>query len=131
MFRALRRPAVLSPVLLAVSSPALSQQPPQETPKLTSRTDLVLVPVIVSDRAGKLVPGLQKNAFRLEENGKAQDVAIFEEITTEKPGTSATPKKADGYSNYLLQDQRPWRMTVVVLDMVNTPGCASSMPRNS
>jgi len=89
--------------------------------KLTARTNLVLVPVIVTDRTGKHVPGLAKDVFRLEENGKTQSVSVFEEVTTEKLAIPPISKGHGGFSNFAFHDERPWRMTIVVLDMVNTP----------
>jgi len=56
-------------------APAVSENrtalPPQELAKLTARTDLVLVPVIVTDKSGKHVSGLRKeappSAFKLDQ----------------------------------------------------------------
>jgi len=50
---------------------------PQELVKLTARSDLVLVPVIVTDKSGKHVSGLGKEAFRVEEDGKVREISIF------------------------------------------------------
>jgi hypothetical protein len=59
------------------TAPAVTENrvalPPQELAKLTARTNLVLVPVIVTDKSGKHVSGLQKDAFRIEENGSVRD----------------------------------------------------------
>lgn len=46
-------------------------------------TDLVRVPVSVLDRQGRFIPGLQRNDFRVFENGVEQPIAYFE--PTEKP----------------------------------------------
>jgi hypothetical protein len=58
--------------------------PPQESAKITARTDLVLVPVIVTDKSGKNVSGLPKEAFLVEENGKSRGISVFKETKTEK-----------------------------------------------
>lgn len=87
--------------------------------KLTSRTDLVLVPVIVT-KSGKHVPGLQKDVFRIEENGKERTISVSEEVKTEKPAGHAE-NTALGHPNFPLGDEQPWRLTAVVLDMINTP----------
>jgi VWFA-related protein len=102
----------------ASASPGPSRQ---SAARLAARSDLVLVPVIVTDRTGRHIPGLEKDAFRLEENGKAQNVAVFKEITTEKPARSAASARPDTFSNFVLRDPFPWRITIVVLDMINTP----------
>jgi len=137
------RSAGLLAAVLAFSSPLLGQQnstgqpsrPPstsrmtpdasenrtdpsaQELVKLTARSDLVLVP----DESGKHVSGLQKGAFRIEEDGKVRTVSIFEEIRTENPASRANASASEGNSNFLLGDDHAWRITIVVLDMINSP----------
>ncbi|MCP9494002.1 MAG: VWA domain-containing protein [Pyrinomonadaceae bacterium MAG19_C2-C3] len=46
-------------------------------------TNLVTVPVIVSNRDGGYLPDLTKEEFTVEENGKRQDIAFF--ATTQEP----------------------------------------------
>ena len=50
-------------------------------------TNLVTVPVSVSDRDGRFMPGLRREDFRVFENGIEQRIAYFE--PTEKPFTVA------------------------------------------
>ncbi len=110
--------------LLILTFPLHAQQttpPPQDLVKLTARSDLVLVPVIVTDKSGTHVPGLSKDSFRIEENGKLRSVSVFEELHTEPPAIPANAQNPGTYSNFLLGDEHPWRITIVVLDMVNTP----------
>ncbi len=110
--------------LLILTFPLHAQQttpPPQDLVKLTARSDLVLVPVIVTDKSGTHVPGLSKDSFRIEENGKLRTVSVFEELHTEPPAIPANAQNPGTYSNFLLGDEHPWRITIVVLDMVNTP----------
>jgi VWFA-related protein len=95
--------------------------PPQELAKVTARTDLVLVPVVVTDKSGKHVPGLQKEAFRIQENGKVRNISVFEEVKTEKLVVHRKDVAPDSYSNFLPGDAQTWRMTAIVLDMINTP----------
>jgi VWFA-related protein len=94
---------------------------PQELAKLTARTDLVLVPVIVNDKSGKHVSGLQKDAFRLEENGNVRSVSLFEETETEKLVARRKATTLDDYSNFVPGDKHLWRLTAIVLDTINTP----------
>ena len=95
--------------------------PPHELAKLTARTDLVLVPVIVTDKSGKHVSGLEKKAFRIEENGNVRSISVFEETKTEKLVSRGKDTTLEGYSNFVPGDENPWRLTTVVLDMINTP----------
>src|ERR1017187_4345317 len=48
-----------------------------ETPTFQSTVNLVRVPVVVRDKAGHPVGGLQKSDFRLTDLGKAQEIAQF------------------------------------------------------
>ncbi len=120
-------------VMLLSLSTAFSQQPAAEPAKSTtfvSHSQLVLVPVIVHDASGHHIPGLKKGAFRLDENGKPQAIKIFEEVATEKmtpiaapaPGTKvAEEDKSKGFSNLVVADAESHRVTIIVLDMLNTP----------
>jgi hypothetical protein len=102
-------------------------RPPQQWSKLTARTDLVLVPVIVTDKSGKHVSGLKKEAFRIEENGNFRSVSVFEETETEKPAIHGRDTASEGYSNFISGDERPWRLTTIVLDKVNATKQKSSI----
>ncbi len=61
-------------VLLAVG-PLPAQQP---TVTFTARTTLVIIDVAVKDKSGKVIENLQKGDFNLTEDGKAQQIAVFE-----------------------------------------------------
>src|SRR5436190_20387702 len=65
------------------SSPAAPQQPSisqqvQDTIDLTFRTgvDVVQAPVLVFDRDGNYVDGLQPHQFHLFDNGKEQNISV-------------------------------------------------------
>jgi len=124
-------------LIICFSSPLLSQTTPDtkpaaeakqsassaaETPKFTSRTQLVLVPVIVNGKDGQHMGGLGRGAFKIEEQGKVREATIFEEVKTVAPDAKARPVAAvEGHTNFGFSDAKNWRMTVVVLDMLNTP----------
>lgn len=109
----------------AESSPAVSENraalPQQEATKVTARSDLVLVPVVVTDKAGKPVSGLQKDAFRIEENGSDRSISVFEEKKTDMLAPHGKMTPTETYSNFVAGDDHPWRLTAVLLDMINTP----------
>jgi VWFA-related protein len=125
-------------VLLLVSSSLIAQQtslaapgdskPEQKSPTTTivSRTELVLVPVVVTDKSGKHIQGISKDAFRIEENGKEQKVATFEELQTGTVRPSVRVEEIQGYSNFALRDSHPYRVTIIVLDLLNTPYLAQT-----
>jgi VWFA-related protein len=110
-----------SPRSQPVGTENVSVAAPQEWTKLSSRADLVLVPVTVADKSGKHVSGLRKEAFRIEENGRLRSVSVFEETKTEKLVAASKNGDDEGYSNFVAGDQHSWRLTAVVLDMTNTP----------
>jgi len=96
----------------SASSPAVAT--------FTAQADLVFVPVVVKDRKGKPVEGLSKDAFRLEENGKPQAISLFEEFHS--PVVGATPSAIfdQGYSNLAYNNASELRLTILVLDLLNT-----------
>ena len=74
-----------------VASVAPQNQPEpaahEEPATFTTRVNLVMVPVVIRDRQGRVVAGLTKDQFRLFDNGKPQEISRF---TVEKPGSQQT-----------------------------------------
>jgi VWFA-related protein len=121
-----RRPFCLSfflifATVLGVSqsaSPARQSQEPTTT--IYSKTELVYVPVVVQGKDGKHISGLTKDSFTVQQDGVAQKISIFEEVSgprarergiTVEGGfvTNATPETTDR------------QLTVIVIDFMNTP----------
>ena len=94
------------------------QNPPTTT--FTARTEVVLVPVAVREKSGPVATGLKKESFRLSVDGKQVPIASFEEVTS---GTApaVAPKPSDVYTNRIANDDRPQRLTILLLDYLNTP----------
>jgi VWFA-related protein len=127
-------------ILLLLASSFLSAQQtpapqkPEDIPNATStpdaddasaaifkaRTDLVLVPVVVRGKHGDHIAGLTKDAFHLEENGKEQTVSLFEELQAAAVDTPPTAVLDRGYSNLPFDDTHQLRLTIMVLDLLNT-----------
>src|SRR5579863_1599093 len=95
------KPLILSGlVFLLASGPLLAQQAPVT---FTSSTTLVIIDVTVKDKAGKVVEDLKKGDFALTEDGKAQQIAVFDfqkldidtapPVPAVKPATPATAAK--------------------------------------
>jgi VWFA-related protein len=112
--------------LSAQQAPEQSQTKPEggsagAAPETTfkSRSELVLVPVVVRDKHGKHISGLTKDAFRLEEKGNEQTISLFEEIQT---GIDDAPSQIldRGYSNLPYDNSQRLRLTIMVLDLLNT-----------
>src|SRR5690348_15484493 len=89
------RAALLVILAFVSSSPSRTQSAQQTSAtKLTSRTELVLVPALVKDKAGQHVAGLSQGDFVVLENGKQQQIAIFEEIRTSNQPLPPKPAAA-------------------------------------
>jgi VWFA-related protein len=128
MFRCQIKPRLLSVVLclslVAVSSPLLAQYPqePEPVPTLTIRvtTRLVLVDVVVTDKHGRPVLGLQPADFTVIEKGRPQKISVF------TPPNQAVPKPASPalppgeYSNRPEYRAPAGPPTVILLDAANT-----------
>jgi len=61
-------------VLLAVA-PIPAQQP---TVTFTAKTTLVIIDVAVRDKSGKVIENLIQSDFNLTEDGKPQQISVFE-----------------------------------------------------
>jgi VWFA-related protein len=89
----------------------------QEPVTFTSNTTLVVVDVTVRDKSGKVVEDLKKDDFALTEDGKRQQIAVFDfqkldidtvpPVPAVKPGTPAAPVKAVSLSAAVVQAVPP------------------------
>ena len=112
-------------VVLAGALAALGQTTPPPAPatapETTFRTgsQLVLVPAVVTGKAGH-VSGLKPEDFVVEENGRPQKIAVFEEITS--VGSASRPQLPPGvFTNQLALRGPAPLITIFVLDRINTP----------
>lgn len=124
--RPLRALGLLLLTLSAYSSSQNTQQAnansSDSVPQFHARSELVFVPVVVR-KHGAHVQGLTKDSFRVEQDGKPQEIAVLEEVGDAAPVAAEPPAPAspDLITNYSVVDQHPRRVLIVVLDMVNTP----------
>src|SRR5438045_2057859 len=90
-------------------------------PVLTIRanTRLVMVDVVVTDKKGKPVADLRAEDFKVEENGKKQNVAVF--YPPAANGLTITPPPQGILSNHPENVGAPHVPTVLVLDATNSP----------
>ena len=101
---------------------AAQTQPPAETQsRFKARAELVTVPVVVTDRSGAHVQNLKKEDFVVLEDGKEQKVATFEEIQKPAGPVRRNSPQPDQFSNVVPGESSPTRLTIIVLDMINTP----------
>src|SRR5690349_24352372 len=112
---------LLSSCLLAEDQPAKSTQPADgQTTTLKSHSVLVVVPVVVTDKSGNHVPGLKKEDFTVQENGVEQKISFFDEVTTNTQRIARPAPQANTFSNTLPEQPSVPRVTIMLLDLLNT-----------
>lgn len=84
-------PLVVSGILAAQSqtppppAPSANQEPPEDSDaRFSSSTHVIVAPVLVTDRQGNIIDGLQPAQFHLFDNGKEQNIHVdvtFEPIS--------------------------------------------------
>lgn len=100
-----------------------SQQQSLEQPqfKLSIRSNLVLVPVIVTDRHGEHVAGLKPEDFEVREDDKPQNIVRAEEVTVGDTGKVDRPAAAaNTFSNEVVAEH-PKKLEIIALDQINVP----------
>ena len=71
-------PAVFALLLLILTLPISNAQEPQPVDVIKIDSNLVSVPVIVSDRQNRYLPGLKVENFKLYDNSAEQQIAFFD-----------------------------------------------------
>ena len=88
---------------------------------ITSSTELVLVPTIVNDKSGSHVSGLKKDDFVLKQDGKNYPITVFEEVKTTADRMHRSAGENGTFSNFEPGSGEHRRLSIIVLDLVNTP----------
>ena len=112
----------LSGPVFAQTAATPETEAPVATLKLNVRT--VLVDVVVTDKKGQAVPGLQKDDFQVLEDGKPQAVTFFEpNFAADSSAASATPAPAlppNTFTNVPAVAPNE-AVNVLLMDALNTP----------
>src|SRR5688572_25505400 len=69
-------------VLLATAAALAAQQPQDQEPTFRAGTQIVPVYATVLDKAGRLVPSLEREEFTILDNGKPQEITFFQNDVT-------------------------------------------------
>ncbi|HUL35555.1 MAG TPA: VWA domain-containing protein [Candidatus Eisenbacteria bacterium] len=90
----------------------------QSIPTIKVRTQLVLIPAEVTDSKGSRVSDMKKDDFAVFENGKRQEIALFEHVVTKAEVTKPTLPRPGEFSNTVQQGSG--RITIFVVDLLNS-----------
>ncbi|HYH00068.1 MAG TPA: VWA domain-containing protein [Terriglobales bacterium] len=119
--RSLIIPLFIAVLLLITGVPAFAQSPSPGSPtRIVSRSQLVLVPVIVRDKSGHPEKGLTKQDFIVQEDGNQRSLAFVEEVSTSNAPISR-PASTDEFTNVQPANTAPRRLVIMVFDRINTP----------
>jgi VWFA-related protein len=103
-------------------------QPPSGPIRVT--TKLITVSVIVRDKHGYPVTGLNKQDFVLLDEKKPQPIQAF---SMEKAEVLASPERtlpSDTYSNEIGREEMPSNLTIILLDSLNTDFSSRAYPHS-
>lgn len=112
--------------ILAGFAEMTGAQEPQAAPAsdavetIRSAARLVVLDVVVTDKAGNPVRNLTKDAFTIIEDGVSQNVASFEASEPNASGPSPRAAKETGASGHALRTGTPRAVNLIVLDELNS-----------
>jgi VWFA-related protein len=118
-------------VALLLTTSLCAQTAPGNTTTFTSSTELVLIPTVVDDKSGSHVAGLKKEEFVLKQDGKPLPIAIFEEVKTSMARVHRSEGEHGTFSNVEPGGSDYRRLSIIVLDYVNTPFADQSNARTA
>jgi VWFA-related protein len=104
---------------LYVTHPTSAESEPRV--EFRSQTVLIQIPVVVTDKSGKHLHGLNKEDFTVLENGKPVAVSNFEELTASTAQIPAPSVVNGQFHNLTFDGPQPRNVVVIALDTVNAP----------
>jgi VWFA-related protein len=109
-------------VVLAGTAQSFGQSKPGEgapqVPTIKVHTKLVLIPAVVADAKGNRVTDLKKEEFVVLEDGKRQEIELFDHVTTKAEVMKPAEVPAGGVHECL--KTRSESRTIFVLDLLNS-----------
>jgi VWFA-related protein len=94
----------------------------EEAPVFRANTRLVQFSVVALDKHGKAVTDLRQDELKLQEKGKARDIAFFRFEGGPEPQVAVKAKVPGLFTNRVEASPAPPRnITALVLDTLNTP----------
>ncbi|MGA9355077.1 MAG: VWA domain-containing protein [Terriglobales bacterium] len=98
--------------------------------KFSARAELVMVPVVVTDKSGVHINGLKKEDFTVLENGSERPIATFEEVSSQPDRLIRRPHPGEFTNDVTSGGRSTRRITLIVLDVLNTPFLDQTYARN-
>src|SRR6185369_13795397 len=89
-------------------------------PKYTTNTSLVMVPTVVTDRSGTHLSGLSREQFTILQDGIPQRIELFEEVKSQAGSIRRVSANDSEFTNVVSDDAKRQRLTIIVLDTLNT-----------
>ena len=128
----LRRLVFVAVLLLCVTGSANDKNNKESSAevKFSAHTELVMVPVVVTDKSGAHVNGLKKEDFTVLENGSERPIATFEEIASQPERLIRRPTPNMFTNDVTSSGRSTRRITLIVLDALNTPFLDQTYARN-
>jgi VWFA-related protein len=106
-------------LLLGLALPEGAQQPEAAGPTFPSAVELVRVDLVVTDKAGRPVPGLTQADFALSEGGVSQTITSFESVSVADAPEDGSPALTHFASTNFGPEPRRARTFVVMFDDVH------------
>jgi VWFA-related protein len=85
----------------------------------TSRSELVVIPALVTGKSGAHIRGLKQEDFTVLENGVVQKIALFAEVTSDAHRWSRSGNPNE-FTNSFTSGPSIGRITIILLDFINT-----------
>jgi VWFA-related protein len=107
--------------------PLRAQTPPQDSastgPAIKAETRNVLVDVVVTDKKGEAIGGLDKSTFQVTEDGVPQEILFFQEHKGSSPASIPLPQMPPNVFTNFPSIETSDSVNVLLLDTLNTePG---------
>src|SRR3569832_3032184 len=118
-----RRVAMTCALLLSIPCHSQSKDAANDNatlPRIVKQTQLVYVPVVVDDKRGRTVSGLPREAIVIEQDGKEQNISLFEEVRSAGDFSNKAPAIAPGMvENFALSDTQARKSLIIIIDTLN------------
>src|SRR3954468_4578553 len=111
--------ALLLAVTLGSAQQADSPKPASDIPTFKAKAELVLVPVVVSDKNGAHIHGLNQADFAVLEDDRVKEITVFEAVHT-VPRVMQLTSAHDVFTNTVKPEATQARVTIIILDTLNT-----------